>query len=133
MVKVFSLHLRYANQLNVWLTASQLVADPGPGYVLHGTAGSYQKPRADPQEAQLLAGLPPTDPAYGRENPAHAGHLTLADPAAPGQLLPATTDAAAPVSYQGLFEAVYQTIRHGQPYPVRDEQIEWQLEVLAGG
>ena len=129
----FSLHLRFAAELNVWLTASQLVADPGPGYVLHGTHGSYRKPRADPQEAQLLAGLPPLDLAYGRENPAHAGRLTLADPATPGQLLPVSADAAAPASYWGLFEAVYQTIRHGQPYPVRGEQIEWQLEVLAGG
>ena len=128
----FSLHLRYAAGLNVWLTASQLVADPGPGYVLHGRRGSYQKPRADPQEAQLLAGLAPLAPAYGREDPAHAGRLTLADPTRPGQLRPPVADAAAPASYWGLFEAVYQTLRHGASYPVRDEEIEWQLEILAG-
>ncbi len=123
----FSFHLRYSAGLNVWLTAGLLVAAPGPAYVLHGTLGSYQKGRTDPQEAQLLAGLRPTDPAYGREQPGDAGRLTLAGPAAPPQTQP---DPAAPGNYLGLYDAVLQTIRHGQPYPIRDEQLVWQLEIL---
>jgi len=130
----FSLHLRYPQGLNVWLTASLLVAAPGPAYVLHGTLGSYQKGRTDVQEAQLLTGLSPLAPAYGHEPPGQEGRLTLA---APDGILtttpdPAEYDPAAVGNYLGLFEAVFQTIRHGRPYPISNEQLRWQTELLAG-
>ena len=123
----FDLHLRYPQGLHVWLTASTLVADPGPAYVLHGTLGSYQKGRTDPQEPQLLAGVKPLDAAYGHEQPGQEGRLTVAGP--DGQLA-TTADAAAPANYLDLFEAVYQAIRHGQPYPVTEAELTWQLEIL---
>ena len=123
----FSLHLRYPQGLNVWLTSSLLVAAPGPAYVLHGTLGSYQKARTDVQEAQLLSGLSPLAPGYGHERPGQEGRLTLA---APDSSLSTTPDAAAPGNYLGLFEAVFQTIRHGHPYPIADEQLLWQNELL---
>lgn len=115
----------------MWLSGSLLVADPGPAFVLHGTQGSYKKDRTDPQEAQLLAGVKPNDPAYGRESADQAGRLVLADPAGHNHVLPPVADVAAPATFMDLFEAVYQTIRHGQPYPIKEEELEWQLEVLA--
>ncbi|OGX81539.1 oxidoreductase [Hymenobacter coccineus] len=123
----FSFHLRYPAGLNVWLTAGLLVAAPGPAYVLHGTRGSYQKGRTDPQEAQLLAGLRPTDPAYGHELPGSDGHLTLAGP---DDGLSTQPDPAPSGNYLGLFDAVAQTIRHNHPYPVRADEVAWQLEIL---
>ena len=127
----FTIQLRYPQDLNVWLTAGLLVADPGPAFVLHGSQGSYKKDRTDPQEAQLLAGIKPDDPAYGRERVAdQAGRLVLADPAGQNRVLPPVADAAAPSTYMGLFEAVYQAIRHGQPYPITEEELTWQLEIL---
>lgn len=127
----FTIQLRYPHGLNVWLTAGLLVADPGPAFVLHGTQGSYTKDRTDPQEAQLLAGIKPNDPAYGRERVAdQPGRLVLADPAGHNRVLPPVADVAAPGNYLGLFEDVYQAIRHGQPYPITDEELEWQLEIL---
>ena len=124
----FSLHLRYPAGLNVWVSGSLLVADPGPAYVLHGTLGSYRKHRTDPQENQLVAGRTPKAPGYGHEAPGDEGRLTLA---APDGSLRTTPDPAAPGNYRGLFEAVYQTIRHGQPYPITAQQLTWQLELLA--
>ncbi|GAA4353357.1 oxidoreductase [Hymenobacter saemangeumensis] len=123
----FSLHLRYPQGLNVWITSSLLVADPGPAYVLHGTQGSYQKHRTDPQEAQLLQGTSLRSPYYGRETPGQEGRLTLV--AADGSLT-TTADPAPAGDYLQLFEAVYQTIRHGRPYPIREEQLRWQNELL---
>ena len=123
----FSLHLRYPHGLNVWLTSGLLIADPGPAYVLHGSLGSYQKHRTDPQEAQLLQGLSPLAPAYGAEQPGQEGRLTLAGP--DGRLA-ARPDPADPGNYLGLFEAALQTIRHGVPYPIREEQLRWQNELL---
>ena len=124
----FSLQLRYAQGLNVWLTSSLLVAAPGPAYVLHGTLGSYQKGRADVQEAQLLTGMSPLAPEYGYERPGQEGRLTLSEP---DGILTTTPDAAAPGNYLNLFEAVFQTIRQGRLYPIRDEQLLWQNELLA--
>jgi scyllo-inositol 2-dehydrogenase (NADP+) len=123
----FSLHLRYPQGLNVWLTSGLLIAAPGPAYVLHGTLGSYQKGRTDPQEAQLLTGMRPTAPEYGREKPGQEGGLTLAGP---NGALTTQPDPAAPGNYLGLFEAVFQAIRHNVPYPIRDEQLRWQNEIL---
>jgi scyllo-inositol 2-dehydrogenase (NADP+) len=124
----FSLHLHYPEGLHVYLTSSLLVADPGSAFILHGTQGSYRKHRTDPQEAQLVAGMRPTDPAYGHEQPGQEGVLTLA---APDGTLTTTPLPAEPGSYAGLFEAVYQAIRHDQPYPVKPEELEWQLEVIS--
>ena len=123
----FALHLRYPQGLNVWLTSSLLVADPGPAYVLHGTLGSYQKARTDVQEAQLLTGLSPLAPEYGHERPGQEGRLVLG---APDGTLTLAPDPAAPANYLGLFEAVFQTIRQGAPYPIADEQLLWQNELL---
>ncbi|MGI4744118.1 MAG: Gfo/Idh/MocA family oxidoreductase [Janthinobacterium lividum] len=123
----FTFHLRYPAGLNVWLTSSLLVADAGPAFVLHGTQGSYRKDRTDPQEPQLLAGTRPLNPAYGREQPGQEGRLTLA---AYDGTLTTTADAAAPSSYMSLFEAVYQAVRHGQPYPIKEEELAWQLAII---
>ena len=123
----FALHLRYPAGLNVWVSSGLLIADPGPAYVLHGTLGSYQKARTDGQEAQLLQGLSPLAPEYGHERPGQEGRLTLATP---DGTLRTTPDPAAPGNYLNLFEAVFQAIRHNVPYPIRDEQLRWQIELL---
>ncbi|TVT39444.1 oxidoreductase [Hymenobacter setariae] len=123
----FSLHLHYPAGLHVYLTSSLLVADPGPAFVLHGTLGSYRKDRTDPQEAQLQAGMQPTDPAFGQEQPGQEGRLTVLGP---DGTLATTSVAAGPGSYAGLFEAVYQSIRRGQPYPITEAELEAQLRIL---
>jgi predicted dehydrogenase len=123
----FHLHLHYPAGLHVYLTSGLLVADPGPAFVLHGTIGSYRKGRTDPQEAQLLAGMRPTDPAFGREQPGQEGHLTVSGP---DGALTTTLVAAEPGSYAELFEAVYQAIRRGQPYPVASSELETQLRII---
>ena len=123
----FSLHLRYPAGLNVWVSSGLLIADPVPAYVLHGTLGSYQKGRADVQEAQLLQGMLPTAPEYGHEKSGQEGRLTLA---APNGSLTTSADPAVPGDYMDLFEAAFQTIRNGVAYPIRAEQLLWQNELL---
>ncbi|AYA35799.1 oxidoreductase [Hymenobacter oligotrophus] len=122
------LQLLYPNGPLVTLVSGLVIAQPLPAYVLHGTLGSFQKSRADVQEAQLLAGLSPLDAAYGLEPAAEAGLLTLVD--ADGQK---TQQTLAPPqgNYLQLFEAVHQALRHGGAYPVTEEQLLWQLQALA--
>lgn len=123
----FSIQLSYPNQLNVFLTASMLVADIKDAFVINGTMGSFSKNHADVQEEQLLKGMKPTDVGYGIENKEDAGKLTL------------VTDNNGRVTefvssekgdYMGIFEAVYQNIEHDVPYPITEDDILIQLEIL---
>jgi scyllo-inositol 2-dehydrogenase (NADP+) len=123
----FHFHLSYPGGLNVFVSGSLLVAAPGPAYVLHGTQGSYRQHRTDVQETQLDQGLKPTEVAYGQDTPGSEGTLTVVQP--DGEK--STTAVATPRgNYMGLFEAVYASLVHGQPFPVREEELFWQVQVL---
>ncbi|GAA3938774.1 Gfo/Idh/MocA family oxidoreductase [Hymenobacter algoricola] len=121
----FTYHLQYPAGLNVFVTSGLLIAQPLPSFVLHGTQGSFVKPRSDVQEAQLLRGMSPRAPEYGLDP--EPGTLTLA--AADHKVT--TVYPTPPGNYAGLFEAVYQSIRHGAPFPVREDELRWQNELLA--
>jgi len=123
----FAIQLSYPNELNVFLTASMLVADVQAAFVLNGTLGSFSKSHADVQEEQLLKGIKPTDANYGIENPKDAGKLTLvtANGGRTTEFLPSEKG-----DYTGLFEAVYQQIRNNVPYPITEAEILAQLEIL---
>jgi len=123
-----SLILNYEQGLNVFITASLLVAHPQKSFVLHGTSGSYIKDRCDVQERQLLEGLKPTDPLYGQEDPAMEGLLTIMEDGL-------REDVPVPSfkgDYMSLFDEVYKAIRLGEPYFVAEEQIITQLTILSG-
>lgn len=123
----FHFHLKYPDQLNVFLTGGMLIAEPEYGFVIHGTSGSFLKMRTDVQESQLSADLLPIEDGFGIETNGSEGKLVLIDennkktverlPAPKGQ-------------YNELFNAVYQAIRHNKPFPVNEEQITWQIEML---
>ncbi len=51
----------------VILHASMLAAGGSARFIVHGTLGSLVKERADQQEAQLLAGVVPGSPGWGRD------------------------------------------------------------------
>lgn len=123
----FAIQLSYPNELNVFLTSSMLVAEIPPAFVVNGMMGSFSKNHADVQEEQLLKGMKPTDPLYGIENPVDAGKLTLVT-ADGGRTR--TTVPSAKGDYNGIFEAVYQHICHDIPYPITEEEILAQLEIL---
>ncbi|MGO1073281.1 oxidoreductase [Lysobacter sp. CA199] len=56
------------------LHAGMLAAGGSARFVVHGTRGSLVKPRADQQEAQLLSGLIPGAPGWGKDDDAFAWH-----------------------------------------------------------
>jgi scyllo-inositol 2-dehydrogenase (NADP+) len=123
----FAIQLSYPNDLNVFLTASMLVADIQYAFVINGMIGSFIKNHADVQEEQLLKGMKPTSVDYGIENPADAGKLTLvtADGGRNSQLVPSEKG-----DYNGIFEAVYQNIMNDVSYPITEQDILAQLEIL---
>lgn len=121
------LHLKYPENLQVFITMSMLVVEQQPAFVMNGTKGSYFKHRSDIQETQLLKNMSPDDPLYGIELPGKEGVLSTID--AGGQITK-TIIPPGKASYLNLFEAVYQTIREDKPYPVQEEQIIRQITIL---
>lgn len=122
-----SIQLTYPNDLYVFLTASMLVADIKEAFVINGSKGSFSKNHADVQETQLLKGVKPTTTGYGIEDPKDAGKLTLIGENGEKsvEIIPSKKG-----DYMGLFEAVYQNIVNDMPYPITEEDILIQLEIL---
>lgn len=119
--------LSYDKGLQVYVTTSYLAADPGIAYVLNGSKGSFKKDRSDVQEQQLMEGVKPTDAGYGLEPKDSKGKLTYFIDEEDKMTEYIEADSA---TFMDLFECVYQTIRNNQEYPIREEQIIHQLEVL---
>lgn len=122
-----NVHLIYPGGLNIFVTASLLTAYPLPAFVLHGTQGSFVKDRVDVQESQLDMGISPLDRSYGIEPDGAEGIMTTID--AEGNKS-SSYHTAVKGNYNRLFDAVYAQIRKDEPYPVKEEEILWQLEIL---
>jgi scyllo-inositol 2-dehydrogenase (NADP+) len=123
----FHFHLKYPDQLNVYLTSGLLIAEPEAGFVLHGRSGSFLKMRTDVQEAQLVQNLLPLDEGFGMEAAGSEGKLVIIN----AENNKHTEDLVAPKgAYNELFNAVYHTVRDNASFPVTEEQIIWQLEML---
>jgi scyllo-inositol 2-dehydrogenase (NADP+) len=123
----FHFHLLYPNQLNVFLTSGLLIADEQPGFIVNGTLGSFVKARTDVQEAQLDKGMMPTDEGYGLEPAGSEGKLVTVDADNKKIVEKVASDKG---DYMQIFDAVYHTIRNNALFPVTEEHIAWQLELL---
>jgi scyllo-inositol 2-dehydrogenase (NADP+) len=123
----FHFHLSYPHQLNVYLTSGLLIAQPTPSFVAHGTLGSYIKGRVDTQEEQLDNGVRPDAPGYGVEPEGEEGILVTMDAENRKNTERIASENG---DYMGLFDAVYHTIRNGALYPITEEHIAWQMELL---
>jgi scyllo-inositol 2-dehydrogenase (NADP+) len=122
----FHLHLNYPDQLNIYLTSGLLVAEPEHGFVVHGTTGSYLKMRTDVQESQLMQDLLPDQEGFGYEPDGSEGKLVIIDK---DQKM--VEELVAPKgAYNDLFNTVFDTIRNHTAFPITEEQIIWQLEML---
>ncbi|WP_421803963.1 Gfo/Idh/MocA family oxidoreductase [Flagellimonas sp.] len=122
-----NLHLIYPQELQVFVTTSLLVADIQPAFVLHGTKGSFVKYRADVQEEQLMDNMKPNDPRFGIEQTDSPGTLTTIGPDGSKSIEDIESE---PSNYLHMFDAVYGTIRNGDPYPITEDHIKAQLSML---
>jgi scyllo-inositol 2-dehydrogenase (NADP+) len=127
VVDYFNFRLDYPGELKVYLTGALLIPEPMPSFVIHGTLGSFIKHRRDVQEPQLDSGMLPTDPAYGIESEGSEGKLVIigTDDEKMVEWVPSYKG-----NYNHLFDAVHHTIRNGALYPITEEHISWQLELL---
>ncbi|MBD1393596.1 Gfo/Idh/MocA family oxidoreductase [Mucilaginibacter glaciei] len=123
----FHYHLIYPNQLNVYVTSGLLIAGETPGFVVNGTLGSFIKNRTDVQEAQLDKGMMPNEAAYGIEPAGNEGVLTVVDIDNKKCTEPVPSQKG---DYMHIFDAAYHTIRNNALFPVTEEHIAWQMEML---
>lgn len=61
------------------LALSHVAAVPGPRFRVLGSSGAYEVHGLDPQEAQLAAGVRPTDPSYGVDGAGVRRGVVVAD------------------------------------------------------
>lgn len=113
-------------KLRVKLKSSLLVREALPGFVLHGTKGSFLKNRTDVQEVSLMRGDTPATPGYGVELASEQGLLhTEEDGTVIREHIPTLTG-----NYLDYFEEMYQAIVNDAPVPVTGEDALNVIKVI---
>ena len=106
----FDVKLEYDN-LIVTLHSSMLVKEMGPRYMIHGTKGSFIKHGEDPQEDLLKAGVVPTGPDWGKEEPSNFGLIhTEVDGKEVREIYPSLKG-----SFGYYYDNLYKSITANQP------------------
>lgn len=112
----FDLKLFYPSH-RVTLKSSYYVREALPGYQLHGTLGSFIKPKTDVQETDLQQHKIPGGPEWGKEPDTQQGLLhTEKDGQVIREHIPSLQG-----NYGEYYDAIFQAIRHQQPEPVSAE------------
>ncbi|UKJ06653.1 Gfo/Idh/MocA family oxidoreductase [Solitalea lacus] len=121
----FELLLFYPN-FRLKLKSTILAKEELPGYILHGTNGSFIKKRMNLQEMQLAAGMTPFETDYGVEPEAEWGILNIInDGVSMKKQLPT------PVSnYAKFYELVYDHIRNKGPVPVNPQDAMKGIQLI---
>jgi scyllo-inositol 2-dehydrogenase (NADP+) len=123
-----NISLVFENNINVTITASMLVVNPQNGIVIHGTKGSFVKPFCDEQENQLMQGMAPIDKNYGLEKPENFGILSYYNNY--NELITQKI-ISEKGNYNALFDAVFETIRFGKEFPVKNKEILEQIKIIS--
>jgi predicted dehydrogenase len=109
----FDLKLFYPTH-RVSLRSSYYVREALPGYIFHGTKGSFIKPKTDVQEADLLAGKMPGTADWGTEPERERGLLhTEKDGKIIREYIPSLQG-----NYMDFYDRMFNAIRNDKPVPV---------------
>lgn len=118
----FDLKLFYPSQ-RVTLKSSYYVREALPGYIFHGTKGSFIKPKTDVQETDLQAGKTPGTDNWGIEPEREKGLLhtekdaRLNDGVGQGMIVREYIPSL-PGNYLDYYTGIFETIRNGKQLPV---------------
>lgn len=108
----------YYPALRVRLRATYLALEPIPGYVLHGTNGSFLKPKTNIQEAALLAKKLPQGEDWGKEDESEWGLLVTEKLG----VVRKEKIQSLRGQYMDFFDGIYNSIRLGHPVPIDAEE-----------
>jgi predicted dehydrogenase len=109
--------LLYYPELRVRIKSSYQVREPLPGYILHGSKGSFIKPKTNIQEEMLQAGTAPGNSDWGIEPESERGLLhTEKDGTVIREYIESDHG-----NYADYYDGVYEAIRNNRPVPVSAE------------
>lgn len=121
----FEVILYYPDKKAV-LSAGELVAMPGPRFMVHGRKGSFLKYGQDPQERRLAEGQRPGKPDWGVDTEEAYG--TLAAVTEDGIVQePVVTEIG---NYGGYYDNIYHALRDGAELLVKPEEAVDVLRIL---
>jgi len=110
--------LLYYEKLRVRLKSSYVVREALPGYILHGLNGSFIKAKTDIQETTLKEGVIPGKSDWGKEPDSEKGLLHTE---INGKVIKEYVQSEQG-NYGDYYEAIYESIRNGEPVPVTAEE-----------
>lgn len=121
----FDLKLFYPSH-RVTLKSSYYVREALPGYVFHGTKGSFIKPKTDVQETDLQAHKKPGSDDWGMEPETQKGFLhTEAD----GKVIKGYVDSLRG-NYGEYYNGIYEALRNNKEVPVSGEDGMKVIQVI---
>ncbi|MBP0903591.1 Gfo/Idh/MocA family oxidoreductase [Mariniflexile gromovii] len=113
----FDVKLFYKSH-RVILKSSYYVREALPGYIIHGTKGSFIKPKTDVQEKDLQSGKIPGSHNWGMELDTDSGLLhTEIDGEVIKKHIPTLKG-----DYMAYYNAIYQALRNNKQVPVSAEE-----------
>jgi predicted dehydrogenase len=106
--------LLYYNDKRVRLKANYLVREPLPGYIIHGSKGSFIKQRTDVQEKALLQNILPESPGWGVEPGTEKGllHTEIKGKVVREQVASLTGN------YMEYYNSIYDAVTNNKDAPV---------------
>jgi predicted dehydrogenase len=106
--------LLYYPDKRVRLKSGYFVKEPLYSHILHGTEGSFLKPRADVQEEMLIKGFKPGGPEWGKEAETGKGLIHyISNSETIRKHIPSKQG-----NYMAFYEGVYRALRQGHTMPV---------------
>jgi len=109
--------LLYYPQLRVRIKSSYQVREPLPGYILHGSKGSFIKPKTNIQEELLQKNNVPGNDDWGIEPESERGLLhTEKDQKIIKEYIQSERG-----NYADYYDGIYEAIRNDKPVPVSAE------------
>jgi predicted dehydrogenase len=118
--------LLYYPQLRVRIKSSYLVREPLPGYILHGSKGSFIKAKTNIQEEALQAGTVPGSANWGTEPEKERGLLhTEINGKVIKEYIQSETG-----NYADYYNGIYESIRNEKPVPVSGEDALKVIKII---
>ena len=109
--------LLFYDKLRVRLRSTYLAREIPPGYIIHGSKGSFLKAKTNVQEEALAAGKTPDDPEWGTEPESERGllHTEINGKVIREHI---TSERG---NYSQYYIAIYEALRNGAAPPVSAE------------
>ncbi len=116
----------YYEDKKITLSAGELVAMPGPHFMIHGRKGSFIKYGQDVQESRLLCGMRPGNSEWGQEDETSFGTLCTVT----GQDFLQEKIPTEQGNYGKYYDNLYHAVKHGSELLVKPEEAVDVLRII---